>query len=496
VWADHQLKNQEIKMVLKKITIMTTSLILSATSFVIACDGRQMDRQNNKIQLRQQRFLDRQVSMEPFRFTPRFRGDTFQAQLMLGLMIGACIIGGVDASSDQPPSSGSAQRCMPELDSMATSDSLCVADDFGCMAQAQELSLSQIAKGVVLPGFVQDFIHPGQYTRQTDISTAEEATALRVKDFEMAKKEEGFVTPTGTGEQWTSMLRPRWRKLYKSYGSDFGNDAPVDRSMAQKAYNFATKTLYLKPLEKWQLSDLISLNNHFSGNKLAQFRNGPIFIRNTENGIPGFFVVEFPKYLLKNNPEDLPAYLDLAEAVRKSFGDIKLKQHWDFVIAQSFNTGESSPHYAFLSKYYTYNAMDSSEITKRMGKLLTETKRLFKEDGIKAAGYFHMDLVNIHPWKDANGRVARLGLNLILIKSGYPAIAFTSDNRYTSAINRFNAGNKDAFEAFIKEEICRTTGLYRDPEFRDGKPFRELVEKCKIADCEAEFEKLREAFGL
>jgi hypothetical protein len=35
----------------------------------------------------------------------------------------------------------------------------------------------------------------------------------------------------------------------------------------------------------------------------------------------------------------------------------------------------------------------------------------------------HMRLVDIHPFNDGNGRTARLLMNLILIRSGYPPIA-------------------------------------------------------------------------
>lgn len=494
---------------------MLIAIILCATSCGNACDHRQMERHKHRTQLKQQHFLNRQGNIEPFRFSPCFKGDTLQAQLMLGLMIGACFVGGAEAVNNQPPSSktkinsqGSnsihnsygladlhSQPCVSQLDLNANTASH--SDDFRCMNQAQDLRLSQTTHEVVFPNFVQDFTHPGSYTRLTGLKTLADVEALLEKDYEMAKKEEGFVTPISKAEE-INMLRPRWRKLYKSYGPNYGKDEPIDRTMAQKAYHFATKTLFPKPLEKWQLNDLTNLNKFFSGRKLGKFRNAPALIRNSENGIPGFFEVEaFIQYLSDNNPTDLYAYLDLAMDVRENFGDsLILKDSWDLVIGKCFLYGKDCPHYDFIKKYYSYNALNSSQIKERMETLLIETKKLFKKDGIKAAEYFHMELVNIHPWEDANGRVARTGLNLILIKSGYPAIVFTSDDRYTSAINKFNAGNKTAFERYIQEEICRTTRIYNNPEFHDGQPFEELVEKCKIEDCEKEFEKLRKIFDL
>jgi len=198
---------------------------------------------------------------------------------------------------------------------------------------------------------------------------------------------------------------------------------------------------------------------------------------------------------LENNPTDLEAYSSLTIEVANRFGNSVLKEYWDPVIHEAF-TNQGSPHYFFLKKYYDYNSLTSSEINKRMEKLLVKTKELFKIDGITAADHFHMGLVKIHPWSDANGRVARLGLNLLLIKSGYPAIAFTSNEHYTSAINAFNSGDKTAFKNYIQEEICHATRIYSNPEFREGKPFEELVEKCKITSCEKEFDKLRKYFGV
>ena len=41
----------------------------------------------------------------------------------------------------------------------------------------------------------------------------------------------------------------------------------------------------------------------------------------------------------------------------------------------------------------------------------------------------HRRLVDIHPFNDGNGRTARLLMNLILIRGGYPAIAVRPEDR-------------------------------------------------------------------
>jgi Fic family protein len=43
-----------------------------------------------------------------------------------------------------------------------------------------------------------------------------------------------------------------------------------------------------------------------------------------------------------------------------------------------------------------------------------------KEHPIHVAALAHLELVTIHPFVDGNGRTARLLMNLLLLKAGYP----------------------------------------------------------------------------
>jgi len=54
----------------------------------------------------------------------------------------------------------------------------------------------------------------------------------------------------------------------------------------------------------------------------------------------------------------------------------------------------------------------------------------------------HMRLVDIHPFNDGNGRTARLLMNLILIRSGYPPIAVRPEDRpeYIRALHQEQSG--------------------------------------------------------
>lgn len=58
----------------------------------------------------------------------------------------------------------------------------------------------------------------------------------------------------------------------------------------------------------------------------------------------------------------------------------------------------------------------------------------------------HRRLVDIHPFNDGNGRTARLLMNLVLIRGGYPPVAVRPADRpaYIRALQRAQAGHGDA----------------------------------------------------
>lgn len=61
-----------------------------------------------------------------------------------------------------------------------------------------------------------------------------------------------------------------------------------------------------------------------------------------------------------------------------------------------------------------------------------------KEHPLQASSDFHLKLVDIHPFKDGNGRTARTLYALLLLKNGYPAPSFVQNERrsYSTGINR------------------------------------------------------------
>jgi Fic family protein len=75
----------------------------------------------------------------------------------------------------------------------------------------------------------------------------------------------------------------------------------------------------------------------------------------------------------------------------------------------------------------------------------------------------HRRLVEIHPFNDGNGRLARLLMNLVLIRGGYPPVAVRPEDRpaYIRALQDAQAkrGN-DSFERLLYQRLDATLEEY------------------------------------
>jgi Fic family protein len=75
----------------------------------------------------------------------------------------------------------------------------------------------------------------------------------------------------------------------------------------------------------------------------------------------------------------------------------------------------------------------------------------------------HRHLADIHPFDDGNGRIARLLMNLVLLRGGYPPVAVRPDDRlaYLRALQQEQAGQGDAgFKRLLYERLDSTLEDY------------------------------------
>ena len=77
---------------------------------------------------------------------------------------------------------------------------------------------------------------------------------------------------------------------------------------------------------------------------------------------------------------------------------------------------------------------------------------------VERAAHAHFWLVDIHPFVDGNGRLARLLMNLLLMQTGYPIAIIRNDDRaaYYAALEAGHQGRLQAFLVFVGEAVDRT----------------------------------------
>ena len=94
-----------------------------------------------------------------------------------------------------------------------------------------------------------------------------------------------------------------------------------------------------------------------------------------------------------------------------------------------------------------------------MEKLITFYKKESGLHPVERAVLFHYRFVSIHPFDDGNGRLARILMNLILMKDGYPpcVIRFIRRKKYLETLENVDRSeNMHAFIEFVAEELTAT----------------------------------------
>jgi Fic family protein len=88
---------------------------------------------------------------------------------------------------------------------------------------------------------------------------------------------------------------------------------------------------------------------------------------------------------------------------------------------------------------------------------------------VELAAQFHQKLVAIHPFIDGNGRTARLVMNLILLRAGYPITILSAENQQRSVYYqtlddaaKSETGENVGFQHFIAENVRRQLLQYLD----------------------------------
>lgn len=82
---------------------------------------------------------------------------------------------------------------------------------------------------------------------------------------------------------------------------------------------------------------------------------------------------------------------------------------------------------------------------------------------LEAAFECHLRLVSIHPFADGNGRTARLLMNLVLLRAGFPPVAIRPEDRlaYLAALEAASVASQDGdYRILMTRRLAETTEAY------------------------------------
>jgi len=135
------------------------------------------------------------------------------------------------------------------------------------------------------------------------------------------------------------------------------------------------------------------------------------------------------------------------------------------------------------------------EVPLRMEALVAWITANSDKDPIMLATIAHHELAAIHPFKDGNGRVSRLLMNLILMKNGYPISNIRREDRpaYYDALSFADVG---MYEPLMKLVYERSANLFAEYARIRSETKRLAEWAAKWGDKEAEVLRKREAREL
>ena len=127
-----------------------------------------------------------------------------------------------------------------------------------------------------------------------------------------------------------------------------------------------------------------------------------------------------------------------------------------------------------------------------------------KEHPLVLAATLHYKFVRIHPFDDGNGRTARLLMNYVFIKFGYPLVIVKSEEKkdYLLALNKADIGDLDYFIDFIGNQLLWSLSIMikaanGEPIVEEGDLDKELeLLKRKLSVLPNEFDKRKSADTL
>lgn len=122
---------------------------------------------------------------------------------------------------------------------------------------------------------------------------------------------------------------------------------------------------------------------------------------------------------------------------------------------------KSSPNHVETKTGEIFYFATVEETLSKMGDLMDwYNERIEAADlnPILLAAEFHYKFIRIHPFDDGNGRTARILMNFILMKFGYPPVIIKTEDKenYFAALRLADVGELEAFVNYIAKNLVRS----------------------------------------
>ena len=128
------------------------------------------------------------------------------------------------------------------------------------------------------------------------------------------------------------------------------------------------------------------------------------------------------------------------------------------------------------------------KVHSEMNNFVYEIENNKEFNAIELAAYAHHELVRIHPFVDGNGRTARLLMNLILMREGYPPVVIIKKERkkYFDSLEKAHFRDFKDFFNFIARTVERSLNIYLNaliPTTKNNEliPLKELSKETKYS---------------
>ncbi len=238
-------------------------------------------------------------------------------------------------------------------------------------------------------------------------------------------------------------INPPSKKDLEEYAKEF--DSAKEFLSSKKDVLFKIRQDYLNKLKTGKKDELKNLEEELIIKftyDTSRIEGSSLTYKDTKMLLQdGISPKEKPLRDIKETESHKKAFLCMKENLK---GDISKSLILEFHALLKKDVSEDAGKFRDAQVYVgSLIPVKASMIGQEINNLISWYKKNKKLHPLELAVVFHCIFERLHPFFDGNGRIGRLLLNFILLKSNYPLIIIQNKNkrRYYNALRRADGGN-------------------------------------------------------